>query len=152
MRALVYLVSGSLLAMWIAPPQGIIRYGMIILMIVAAAYIDSWLRGWLKSGASPSNVVSLFGHQQERKKPSSPRASSRERSGMKLVFASQALSEADELLHLLRNEGLHAVLVTRNATGKQATLQFEIRLPQREAKRAQPLVELFKLRAAKNMN
>ena len=71
---------------------------------------------------------------------------------MKLVFASPAQSEADELLQLLRNEGLRAVLVTRNATGKQATLQFEIRLPHREAKRAQPLVELFKLRAAKNLN
>lgn len=152
MRALVYLLSGSLLAMWIAPPEGIVRYGMIILMIVAAAYIDSWLRGWLKSGASPSNVVSLFGNQRGRKKPSSPWASSREQRGMTLVFASQAQSEADELLHLLRNEGLHAVLVTRNATETQATLNFEIRLPHREAKRAQPLVELFKLRAEKNMN
>ena len=151
LRGMTYLVAGALLAMWIDPPPGIMRYGLIVAIIVGAAFLDAQFRGRRRGGAVSAKVVSLFGRRSGAAQ-SSKQSGTRESRGMQLVFASPARSEADELLELLRGEGMRPVLASQNPMDRERSLQFEIRLPRAEAQRAQSTIELFKLRSTKHLN
>lgn len=151
-RLIIYLVSGALLAMWIAPPEGLFRYALIAALIIVAAYVDAWSRGWRKSMPDRTNVVSLLGHRKHHHRQSSAQQAARERRSLTPVFASHSQAEADKLVQLLRGEGLRAVLVTTQSSDRSHRNRFEIRLAHHEAERAQALVKWFKLRAGKHPN
>jgi len=149
-RLLLYLFSGALLIMWIAPPEGLSRYALIIALIIVGAYIDAWTLG---RHAEPdrTNVVSLLGYRKHHRQASSS-LQARERRTMTPVFASHSQIEADELAQLLRGEGLRPVLVTAHTSDRPHRIRFEIRLAHHEAERAQALVKWFRLKAEKHPN
>ena len=150
-RLLIYLVSGALLVMWIAPPEGLYRYGLIIALIIVAAYVDAWTRVGRKSSPDRSNVVSLLGYRKHHHRQGTAQQA-RERRSMTPVFSSQSQAEADELVQLLRGEGLRPVLVTAQSSERSFRIRYEIRLVHHEVERAQALVKWFKLRAGKHPN
>lgn len=151
-RLAIYLVSGALLVMWVAPPEGLYRYALIVALIIVAAYLDAWSRGGRKSKPDRSNVVSLLGYRKHHPRPHPGPAGARERRTMSPVFASYHQAESDELMQLLRGEGLRPVLVTAHAPDRSNRIRYEIRLAHHEAERAQALVKWFKLRAGKHPN
>jgi hypothetical protein len=150
-RLAIYLVSGALLMMWIAPPEGLYRYGLIVAWIMVVAYVDAWTRGWRKSTPERGNVVQMPGHRRTAHRPGGTLQALRERRSMALVFGALSQAEADELAGLLRAEGMHPVVVTSQFPGGSRT-RFEIRLPPRETERAQAMIKWFKLKAGKHPN
>jgi hypothetical protein len=58
LRIALYVGGGGLIITWLDPPAGLAQYVLILLLIVAAAYVDSWLFRSRK-GRSGQNVVSL---------------------------------------------------------------------------------------------
>jgi hypothetical protein len=151
-RLLIYLVSGALLVMWIAPPEGLYRYGLIVALIIVAAYVDTWTRARRSTKPDRSNVVSLLGYRKHHHRQTPAQQALRERRSMTPVFASHSQAEAEELAQLLRGEGLRPVLVTAQSSDRPHRIRFEIRLAQPESERAQALVKWFKLRAGKHPN
>lgn len=152
-RLFLFLFSGSLLISWIAPPDGLSRYALIIAFIIVGAYVDAWTRGGRQSGEEEDrpNVVSLAGYRKHHRQTAFS-AHGRERRSMAPVFASHVQSEADELAKLLRVEGLHPVLVTAQTTEKPHRTRYEIRLAHHESERGQALVKWFRLKAEKHPN
>ncbi len=56
----------------------------------------------------------------------------------------------DELLHLLRAEGLRPMMVShRTGEGAGQGHQYDVRLPEGEANKARPVVQFFLLKSAK---
>ena len=150
-RLAIYLVSGALLMMWIAPPEGLYRYGLIVAWIMVAAYVDAWTRGWRASPPERGNVVPMPGHRRAGHRPGGTLQALRERRSMALVFGTHSQTEADELAGLLRGEGLHPVVVTSQLPESPRT-RFEILLPPREGERDQAMIKWFKLKAGKHPN
>jgi hypothetical protein len=151
-RLLIFLVSGALLVMWIAPPEGLYRYALIVALIIVAAYVDAWSRGGRKAKPHRANVVSLLGYRKHHARPHAGPPGARERRAMTPVFSSHIQVEADELGQLLRGEGLRPVLVTAQSSDRSHRIRYEIRLTHPEAERAQALVKWFKLQAGKHPN
>lgn len=148
LRAFIYLVAGALLVTWVSPPPGLLRYALIIGLILGAAFVDHWLRGRGRQGRSAAtNVVSLLGHRRPRGRAAGGLSPFRERRGLRVVYSSAVQADADELLELLRTEGLRPIMVSQNTTFRQSPPQFEIRLPEHEARKARSLIEMFKLQA-----
>jgi len=150
-RLAIYLVSGALLMMWIAPPESLYRYGLIVAWIMVAAYVDAWTRGWRKSPPERGNVVQMPGHRRAVHRPGGTLQALRERRSMALVFGAHSQAEAEELAGLLRGEGLHPVVVTSQIPDS-SRIRFQIRLPPREAERAQAMIKWFRLKAGKHPN
>jgi hypothetical protein len=150
-RLAIFLVSGALLMIWIAPPEGIYRYALIVAWIMASAYVDAWTRGWRKALPVRGNVVQMPGHRRAPHRAGGTLQTLRERRSMALVFGTYSQAEADELAVLLRGESMHPVVVTSQLPDRPRA-HFEIRLPPREAERAQAMIKWFKLRAGKHPN
>ncbi len=151
-RLLTYLVGGALVIMWIAPEDGIFRYALIIALIVVGAYVDAWTRGWRKSAVGKTNVVSLLGYRKNHPRAPAQQGGFRERRSMALAFATTEQGEAEELIKLLRGEGMRPVLVTAKTADGQHRVRFEIRLAHQEAEQAKSLINWFKLKQGKTPN
>lgn len=148
LRILVYLAGGGLLLTWIDPPGGLMRYGLLLVLILAFAVVDHLLQRKRAALAHRHNVVSLgaYRRQKQRRSGGTP---GRERRVLKPVFHSAHFAEVDALLGVLRGEGLHPVMVTQNQEEPNRAA-YEIRLPEGELKPAQPLIEQYLLRSAQH--
>lgn len=149
-RLVLYLFSGALFITWIAPPEGLSRYALIVALIIIGAYADAWSRGGREAAPDRANVVPMLGYRKHHRASSTFQA--RERRSMAPVFSSHSQTEADELVHLLREEGLRPVLVTAHTSDRPHRIRFEIRLTHHEAERSQALVKWFRLKAERHPN
>jgi hypothetical protein len=65
------------------------------------------------------------------------------------VFSSRFQPDVDELLGLLRAEGLNPIMISQASRRGEPGHLYEVRLPEREVARARPLVQFFLLKTAK---
>jgi hypothetical protein len=148
LRIALYIGGGGLIITWIAPPAGIAQYGLILVLIVAAAYLDAWLVR--PHAARPGrNVVSLATLRQSRIRRQAGGGLGRERRVLQTVFSSPFHGDVDELLGLLRSEGLNPMMVSQSAGRGNADRLYEVRLPEKEVPKARPLIQFFLLKSAK---
>jgi hypothetical protein len=148
LRIALYIGGGGLVITWLDPPAGIVRYGLILLLIVAAAYLDAWLfRG--QAERPEANVVSLASLRQSRNRRQAGLGLGRERRVLQTVFSSRFQGEVDELLGLLRAEGLNPMMVSQRPRQGEAEHRYEVRLPEKEVPKAKPLIQFFLLKTAK---
>jgi len=150
-RLAIYLSSGALLMMWIAPPEGIYRYGLIVAWIMVVAYVDAWTRAFRKASPERENVVQIPGHRRGAHRNLMPLQGLRERKTMALVYSTHSPSEAEELAALLRGEGMRPVVISSHVSDRPRA-RYEVRLPPREAERAQAMIKWFGTKAGKHPN
>ncbi len=148
LRVVAYLAGGGLLLTWIDPGHGILRYALLLLLILGAACVEHLLQRRRTARADPRNVVSLsaFRRQQQRRHGGHP---GRERRVLKPVYHLAYFGEVNELLGILRAEGLNPVMVTQNQ-GERSAPTYEIRLPENELQPGRPLIESYQLQSAQH--
>lgn len=148
LRIALYVGGGGLIITWINPPSGLTQYALILALIIGAAYLDAWL--FRPQGRrSAHNVVSLASLRQSRNRRQSGAGLARERRVLHTVYTSAYQGEVDELLGLLRSEGLNPIMVSQAARRGDASHVYEVRLPEREVPKAKPLIQFFLLKSAK---
>lgn len=148
LRIALYVGGGGLIITWLDPPAGLAQVALILLLIVAASYVDAWLfRPHAPRGGQ--NVVSLASLRQSRSRRASVAGLGRERRVLQTVFSSGFQPEVDELLGLLRSEGLNPIMISQASLHAEAGHEYEVRLPEREVPKARPLVQFFLLRSAR---
>ncbi|HKI96841.1 MAG TPA: hypothetical protein VKB51_00070 [bacterium] len=148
LRIALYVGGGGLIITWINPPAGLIQYALIGLLIVGAAYLDAWLFR-PDSARSKPNVVSLASLRRSRNRQQHGGGLGRERRVLQTVYSSAYQGEVDELLGLLRSEGLNPMMVSQSARRGEAGHVYEVRLPDKEVPKARPLIQFFLLKSAK---
>lgn len=148
LRIALYVGGGGLIITWINPPSGLSQYALILALIVGAAYVDAWLFR-PRAGRSAHNVVSMASLRQSRNRRQSGMGSARERHVLHTVYSSGYQGEAEELLGLLRSEGLSPMMVSQAARRGDAGHVYQVRLPEREVAKAKPLIQFFLLKSAK---
>lgn len=148
LRIALYIGGGGLIITWIDPPSGLVRYGLIGLLIVGAAYLDAWLSR-RHVGKPGQNVVSLASLRQSRNRRQAGLGLGRERRVLQTVFTSPFQGEVDELLGLLRAEGLNPMMISHHARPDEGDHRYEVRLPEKEVAKAKPLIQFFLLKSAK---
>ena len=150
LRIAIYIGGGGLIITWIDPTPGFAQYGLILLLIVGAAYLDLWLfRPRLPRNAD-HNVVSLASLRQSRNRHPGLGGLGRERRVLQTVYSTGYQPEVDELLGLLRSEGLNPMMVSQSARRGDSGHVYEVRLPEKEVPRARPLIQFFLLKSAKS--
>jgi hypothetical protein len=148
LRIALYVGGGGLIITWINPPAGVAQYALILALIVGAAYLDTWLFR-PRAPRSGHNVVSLASLRQSRNRRQTSASLVRERRVLQTVYSSAYQGEVDELLGLLRAEGLSPIMVSQNARRGDAGHVYEVRLPEKEVPKAKPLIQFFLLKSAK---
>ncbi len=148
LRIALYVGGGGLIITWLDPPAGLAQYALILLFIVAAAYVDAWLFRQ-REPRSGQNVVSLASLRQSRSRRTAGGGLGHERRVLQMVFSSGFQPEVDELLGLLRSEGLNPIMVSQASLHGEAGHRYEVRLPEREVPKARPLVQFFLLKSAR---
>lgn len=134
---------------WIDPPGGFAQYALILLLIVGSAYVDLWFFSQRKTKWPGKNVVSLEKARQSRNRRQNPSAGNRERRILHTVYSSGFHPEVDELLNLLRAEGLNPIMVSAGSSQSEAGPVYEVRLSEKEAVKAKPLIQFFLVKSAK---
>lgn len=150
LRIAIYIGGGGLIITWIDPPAGLAQYGLILLLIVGAAYLDAWLFRPRTHRSGERNVVSLASLRQSRNRRQAGGGSGRERRVLHTVYSSAFRGDVDELLGLLRSEGLNPMMVSQAARGGGGDHLYEVRLPEREVAKARPLIQFFLVKSAKS--
>lgn len=152
LRIAIYIGGGGLIITWIDPPSGLLQYALVGLLIVGAAYLDAWL--FRPSGAASAgkgkNVISLAALRQSRNRRQAGGGMGRERRVLQTVFSSGYQNEVDELLGLLRAEGLNPMMVSQSTRREGNGHVYQVRLPEKEVPRAKPLIQFFLLKSAKS--
>jgi hypothetical protein len=149
LRIALYIGGGGLIITAIDPPGGFTKYGLILLLILAAAYLDRWLSRPHAPGWSGRNVILLSSPRQSRGKRAGPSPLGRERRLPQTVFRSGYQQEVDELLLMLRAEGFRPIMVSHQTPRAENGSSFEIRLPEKEVPKARPLIQFFLVKSAK---
>jgi hypothetical protein len=149
LRIALYIGGGGLIFTWIDPPAGFTRYVLILVLIVAAAYLDLWLFRPRAGRSSERNVVSLAALRQSRNRRQVGGGLGRERRVLQTVYRTPLHAEVDELLALLRSEGLNPMMVSQSVRREGNGHLYEVRLPEKEVPRAKPVIQFFQLKTAK---
>lgn len=148
-RLLVVLGSGALLFQWVGPPEGIGRILLILGFIIVSAYADAWLgqRSWPKKVKTTGKVVSLEDYRNHTFRSTGP-FRLRKRTGSRSVFQSQQQDRAHEVSQAFLAEGLNPRVVQRQFSQDGGTPVYEVRLPEDEVERAQPIIARFQNKTA----
>ena len=145
----IYVVGGGLALTWLEPPEGIIRHLLVIGLILAMAYLDSFLLQQNKAQPGDPKVVSLRAFRAKRQNRPGGGGSGRERCVLRPVYNSSFYSDVDALLRILRTEGLHPLMVTHSRGGAKSTPLYMIMLPDKDVGRAKPLIDMYLVQSAK---
>ena len=150
LRIALYLGGGGLLLSWIDPPAGLAQFALVGAIIVVSSYVDRWLFRPTGAGSgSARNVVSLHALRRSRQRRTGVDGAVRERRVLHTVFSSGAQNDVDEVLALLRGEGLNPVMISQSAVREGAGARYEVRLSDQELERGRPLVQFFLLKSTK---
>ena len=149
LRAFIYLGGGGLIILWIDPPRGLGQHLVILALIVGAAYLDHWLVRHRPSSRRGGNVVSMHEVRHSRHRRQGPGAVERERRVPQTVFTSRLRQEVDDLLTLLRSEGMNPMMVSQQSAQGDNGAIYQVRLPEHELAKAKPLIQFFLVKTAK---
>ena len=149
LRLVLYVGGGGLIITWIDPPGGFTRSVLILVVIVGAAYCDLWLSRPRQPKWQGQNVISLTSVRRSRKRRQASGGSGRERRVLQTVYSSGYHQEVDELLGLLRAEGLNPIMVAQNRSRGGHGPIYDVRLPEKEVAKAKPLIQFFLVKTAK---
>lgn len=150
LRIALYIGGGGLIITWIDPPAGLVQYLLIGVLILGAAYLDTLLFRPRTRRREESNIVSLATLRQSRKQRQAAGGQGRERRVLQTVYSTALRSEVDELLGLLRSEGLNPMMVSQAARREGNGHVYDVRLPEKEVPRARPLIQFFLLKSARS--
>lgn len=145
----LYLGGGGLVIMWIDPPRGLGQHLLILALIVGASYLDYWLFQSRPSYSKGGNIVSLADLRHARNRRQGTGGMSRERRVLQMVFSTRVQGEVEDLLDMLRAEGLNPMMVSQGGGMGQNGTVFEVRLPEKEVQKAKPLIQFFVVKSAK---
>ncbi len=145
----LYLVGGGLLLTWLQPPDGVVGTLLIIAIIVVFAYVDAMLLRRAASSTGHPKVISMGAFRARQNSRSSTGAGTRERRVLRPVYNSAYHSDVDSLLRILRAEGLNPMMVTHNRSGARNGPLYMIMLPEKEIRRAKPIIDMYVVQSAK---
>jgi hypothetical protein len=148
-RIAMYIGGGGLLVTLADPPGGFAQFALVLLVIVGAAYTDHWLTRKRPQNWMGGNVISMDSVRQSRRKRHASQAAVREKRVFQPVYSSAFHQEVQELLDLLRSEGLNPVMVSQRPSRGESSPIYEVRLPAKEVSKAKPLVQFFQVKSAK---
>ena len=141
-------MAGGLVLTLVDPPNGIIKYGLIFAIIAGGAYLDRWLLQPRPSRLKGANVVSMQNYQQSRNQRLGTHGHFRERRAFEQVFTTNLHDEIQELLELLRSDGLNPMMVSESRTNGESV--YQLHLPTQELAKARPILKFFHVKTAKN--
>ncbi|MCZ6472868.1 MAG: hypothetical protein O7A08_11985 [SAR324 cluster bacterium] len=145
----LYLAGGGLLLTWLQLPEGVLGVLTIIAMIVVFAYVDTLLRRHPAPPINHPKVVSMGAFRARQSSRSAGAMGPRERKVLRPVYNSIYYGDVDSLLQILRAEGLNPMMVTNNSSGAKNGPLYMIMLPDREIRRAKPLIDVYVVQTAK---
>lgn len=148
-RIALYLTGGGLLLVWLDPPAGIMQYILIAGLILAFAYLDSFIARRSRVAGNNPKVISMGAFRARQKHRAGTAAAGRERRVLRPAYSSAYHSEVDALLQILRSDGLNPMMVTQNRSGAMASPVYMIMLPEKELRQAKPLIDLYVVQSAK---
>ena len=149
LRIAMYIGGGGLLATLADPPGGFAQFALVLLVIVGAAYMDHWLTRKRPQKWMGDNVISMDSVRQSRSKRHGSQTAVREKRVFQPVYSSAFHPEVQELLELLRTEGLNPMMVSQRLSRGDSSPVYEVRLPAKEVSKAKPLIQFFQLKSAK---
>ncbi len=152
MRIAGHLITGGLILTLIDPPDGIIKYGLIFAIIAGSAYLDRWLLQPRPAKLKGGNVVSLSSYRQSKERNTTSSPSFRERRSFEQIFTSGFHEDIDELLALLRSEGLNPMMVSKSHSNGDSEPVYQIHLPSHEISKARPILKFFQLKTNKKQS
>lgn len=144
----VYLICGGLLLTWIDPPAGFTGYVLIVGMILAFAYLDIYFSRRYRQTSNDPKIVSMGAYRAKHSRGGGMPAG-RERQVLRPAYSTAYHSDVDALLQILRSEGMNPMMVTQNRGGARSSPLFIVMLPERELRRAKPLIDLYVIQSAK---
>jgi hypothetical protein len=147
-RCALYLVGGGVLFAWASPPRGWLEAVAVLAWIAVCAAADTLLAG----AADARQRAPAAPHKRSRTRRWGAGSGGQEgrdsskRPGLHVLFTGHNVAEAEALSAQLRERGLRPMLVTqRSGTGGEDII-VEVRLPQEEWRRAQPVMSKFSSR------
>lgn len=149
LRITIYTGGGGLLATLVDPPSGFAQFALVLLVIVGAAYMDHWLTRKRPPKWVGENVISMDSARQSRSKRHGSQTAMREKRVFQPVYSSAFHPEVQELLDLLRAEGLNPMMVSQRPSKGESSPIYEVRLPAKEVSKAKPLIQFFQVKSAK---
>lgn len=149
LRFLGYIVGGGALLAWVNPYPGPWRWLATLLYILAAAYLDFALDRAARTGRKrheDPGVAKIAAYRSSRRKKTQPDPSRSERRKPRPLFDTSKQGEAEGLVALLRAKGLSPIMVTRRLAEGDASIMYEVRLPEAEFARARILMSQYMAR------
>jgi hypothetical protein len=151
-RFLVYVAGGGALLAWLQPSRGLLEIVAVCAWIGVCVALDALFTNVSAGNKRPAQVggrarrsrraAEAKSHQDDR--------DTTKRRGLRTLFTSANLAEAEHLAALLRERGLHPMAISQTATEAGGGVTVEIRLPESEFRRALPIVNRFSAQRAKS--
>lgn len=148
-RIAMYIGGGGLLATLADPPGGFAQFALVLLVIVGGAYTDRWLSRKRPPKWMGGNVISMDSVRQSHRKRHVGQAAVREKRVFQPVYSSAFHQDVQELLDLLRSEGLNPMMVSQRPSRGESSPIYEVCLPAKEVAKAKSLVQFFQVKSAK---
>jgi hypothetical protein len=149
-RFFIYILGGGALLAWVHPPRGVWEIAAVLAWIGVCTLVDTLLPEADSSGGIGSGRAGKRRSATETFR-SSKRATSRDggkRRGLYVLYASGEVEEAERLSSQLRERGLHPMVVSQRGSGSEDIWVFEVRVPEGERRRAQPILTRFSVKRA----
>jgi hypothetical protein len=141
-RFAIYVLGGGTLLAWADPSDGLVRYALILLYIVAAAYVDALIAG--KGRLAPAGRAADLATARARKRRRTRGAPGRApRHPPRPMYSTTRQQEAEGLLALLRAKGLNPFMVTQKRAGADSPALYEVLLPESELGPGKHLTDQF---------
>ena len=135
---MAYVLAGGALMAVVNPHGGILSWGLILLLILAFSYVDARWAGGLSGGGAQGKVVRLGRPPEQSRIFFTP---PKEKRVLVLAYSSGNPVVANDVIALLRKQGLAPVLVTENEASRPEGIRYNVLVPQQQAPKAQALIE-----------